>query len=124
MSKRAKGVTHYQDIVFQPKFHCGSVALTDGALDALEESGQDALFFLSKHLSGDWGEADAEVADLAVARGWPVMSMYSTLLGDPLWVVTQSNRALTIFMTPRDYGTVMSGEFERSLRELPPEEFQ
>jgi len=43
-----------------PKFHLGQIVATPGALETLAESGQDAEFFLQKHLSGDGGEPDAE----------------------------------------------------------------
>ena len=42
------------------KFRPGRVVATPGALDALPASGQDTGFFLDKHLSGDWGEVDAD----------------------------------------------------------------
>ncbi|MBY0460682.1 MAG: hypothetical protein K2V38_25470 [Gemmataceae bacterium] len=42
------------------KFNPGQIVATPRAIEALAESGQDAGFFLDKHLSGDWGEMDAD----------------------------------------------------------------
>ena len=38
------------------KFDLGRIVATPGALDAFEQSGQDARVMLSRHASGDWGE--------------------------------------------------------------------
>ena len=37
------------------KFSLGRVLATPGALRAMEESGQEAAFFLDRHAIGDWG---------------------------------------------------------------------
>ena len=42
------------------KFPLGQVRATPCALEALAESGQDADFFLSRHIQGDWGVVDDE----------------------------------------------------------------
>ncbi len=44
----------------KPKFNLGQILATPGALEALEESGQNVQFFLSRHVRGDWGDVDSE----------------------------------------------------------------
>jgi hypothetical protein len=39
----------------QPLFDLGQLVATPGALAALEKTGQNAMEFLSRHATGDWG---------------------------------------------------------------------
>jgi len=39
-----------------PLFQPGQILATPNALEALDTTGQTVLEFLSRHLSGDWGE--------------------------------------------------------------------
>jgi hypothetical protein len=39
----------------KPLFELGQLVATPGALAALEKSGQNAMEFLSRHVTGDWG---------------------------------------------------------------------
>ncbi len=94
-----------------PKFEPGQIVATPGALEALAESGQDAEFFLSKHLSGDWGEVNTEdraANDAALLDGGRLLSSYRTLKGVVLWVLTEAvgddgERASTCLTTPSEY---------------------
>lgn len=75
------------------KFSPGRVVATQGAVEALAESGQDAGFFLDKHLCGDWGEVDAEdhkANDQALLDGSRLLSSYRTLKGVVIWVLTEA----------------------------------
>jgi hypothetical protein len=93
------------------KFQPGTVVATPGAIEALAESGQDAGFFLDKHLSGDWGEVDADdqkANDAALLDGSRLLSSYRTLKGIVLWVLTEAvgddgQRASTCFTLPSEY---------------------
>ena len=94
-----------------PKFSAGQIVATPDAIEALEESHQGADFFLERHLSGDWGDVDAEdwqLNDLALKEGSRVLSAYRTLKGKKLWVITeatddQGNRAATTILLPIEY---------------------
>jgi len=93
------------------KFQPGTVVATPGAIEVLAESGQDAGFFLDKHLSGDWGEVDAEdqkANDQALIDGSRLLSSYRTLKGVVIWVLTEAEgddgqRASTCLTTPDEY---------------------
>jgi hypothetical protein len=93
------------------KFQPGQIVATPGAIEALADSGQDAGFFLDKHLSGDWGDVDGEdqkANDLALIDGSRLLSSYRTLKGIVLWVLTEAEgddgkRASTCLTTPDEY---------------------
>ena len=38
----------------------GQIVATPGALQALQEAGQSADEFLTRHVTGDWGDLDVE----------------------------------------------------------------
>ncbi len=70
-------------------FSLGSVYLTVGAREALEESNQTAIEFLARHQKGDWGivgKEDWKENDFSVKRGFRVLSSYKTSNGEKLGV--------------------------------------
>ena len=44
----------------QPLFRLGQVVGTQGALQAFEETGENPLDYLLRHITGDWGGAPYE----------------------------------------------------------------
>jgi hypothetical protein len=95
----------------QPKFELGQIVGTPGALEALEESGQDVAFFLERHSQKDWGEVceeDKRANDEALVSGERLLSAYRTLKGVRIWVITEAaddrgRRASTTCLTPQKY---------------------
>ena len=93
------------------KFEPGQIVATPGAIEALAESGQTFEFFLEKHLSGDWGEVNAEdqkLNDQALLDGGRLLSSYRTLRGVEVWVLTEAvgddgKRASSCVTTPSEY---------------------
>jgi len=93
------------------KFTLGRTVGTPGALEALEAAGQEPSFFLQKHASCDWGSVDADDAranDAAIQTGGRLLSVYRTLLGVEVWVMTEAAdddgiRAVTTILLPGDY---------------------
>jgi pilus assembly protein CpaF len=66
-------------------FDLGSLVATPGALAALAKSGQTPLDFLSRHITGDWGELceeDRKENQLSVQRGFHILSSYKTNSGE------------------------------------------
>ena len=64
----------------KPLFTLGRVVATPGALAAFEKSGQQPGEFLERHVSGDWGDVDAEDArenELSLKNGWRLLSAYT-----------------------------------------------
>ena len=44
----------------QPKFQLGRIVATPGAVQALQDAGQEPEHFLALHASGSWGDLCAE----------------------------------------------------------------
>jgi len=95
----------------KPKFNLGQILATPGALEALEESGQNVQFFLARHVRGDWGEvcaSDAQLNDQALVDGSRLLSAYRTLRNERIWVITEAaddegHRLATTCLLPSDY---------------------
>ena len=90
----------------KPLFDLGQLVATPGALAALEKTGQNAMEFLSRHVSGDWGELPKEDKDenrLSLDKGFRLLSSYRTTAGDKLWVITEADRSITTLLLPEEY---------------------
>jgi len=88
------------------RFPLGQIVATPGALAAFERNGQQPIEFLTRHVTGDWGDLDEEdkrANDHAVTHGERVLSAYS--LGDrtKIWVITEADRASTAMLLPEEY---------------------
>ena len=96
----------------KPKFNLGQILATPGALEALQESGQNVQFFLARHVRGDWGEVDSEdqqANDQALVDGSRLLSAYRTLKNERLWIITEAadddghRLCSTILLPSEDY---------------------
>ena len=88
------------------KFPLGQTTATPGALEAMKESGQTPEFFLARHAAGDWGDVDGEdqrLNDEALVHGDRLLSVYRTLKGVRLYVITEADRSVTTFLLPDEY---------------------
>lgn len=95
-----------QKITKQPLFDLGQLVATPGALAALEKTGQNALEFLARHVSGDWGELPKEDKDenqLSLEKGFRLLSSYRISSGDKIWVITEADRSHTTLLLPEEY---------------------
>ena len=90
----------------QPLFDLGRFVATPGVLAALEKTGQNAMEFLSRHVTGDWGDLPQEDKDenqLSLAKGFRLLSSYRTSCGDKIWVITEADRSQTTLLLPDEY---------------------
>jgi hypothetical protein len=90
----------------KPLFDLGQLVATPGALAALEKSGQSAMEFLSRHVTGDWGEIpeeDRKENQFSLEKGFRLMSSYRTTANDVVWVITESSRSHTTLLLPEEY---------------------
>jgi pilus assembly protein CpaF len=74
-----------QGTIRKPLFDLGQLVATPGALAALEKAGQNAMHFLSRHVTGDWGELPKEDQDenrLSLEKGFRLLSSYRTAAGE------------------------------------------
>ena len=95
-----------QPITKQPLFDLGQLVATPGALTALEKAGQNAMEFLSRHVTGDWGdipEEDRKENQFSLEKGFRLMSSYRTTANDVVWVITESSRSHTTLLLSSEY---------------------
>jgi hypothetical protein len=87
-------------------FSLGRVYLTAGANKVLDESGQNAFDFLSRHQIGDWGDVckdDKNENNFSVENGFRILSAYKTNNDTKLWVITEADRSSTTMLLPSEY---------------------
>jgi len=90
----------------KPLFDLGQLVATRGALAALEKTGQTPMEFLSRHVTGDWGELseeDRKENQFSLERGFRLLSSYRTNAGDAVWVITEADRSHTTLLLPDEY---------------------
>jgi len=95
-----------QKVTKQPLFDLGQLVATPGALAALEKTGQNAMEFLSRHVTGDWGELpkeDKAENQLSLEKGFRLLSSYRTSANEKIWVITEADRAHTTLLLPEEY---------------------
>ena len=84
----------------KPLFPLGKVTVKQEAALALKLSGQDADFFLGRHVTGDWGNADPTANEQGLRDGSMILSRYRTLFGQDLHVITFLDRQETCVFVP------------------------
>jgi len=88
------------------KFQLGQVVATPGALDAFQGTGQSPNEFLSRHVSGDWGDLcdeDKQTNEDALNYGGRIFSAYHLSNGEKVWVITEADRSSTCVLLPSEY---------------------
>ena len=90
----------------KPLFTLGQVVATPGVLAALKKAGQQPGAFLTRHVSGDWGDVppeDIEGKRLFTPAGFRLLSAYHTSAEDKLWVITEADCSSTCILLPEEY---------------------
>jgi hypothetical protein len=88
------------------RFPLGQLFMTPGAIDALEEAGQSAQEFISRHARLEQGELSAEDHKenlFSLNKHLRIFSAYKTSRGDKLWVITEADRSATTILLPSEY---------------------
>ena len=81
------------------KFDLGRVIITPTASAALQADGKTPADLLSRHQSGDWGdvtEQERSLNERGLAGHFNLQSVYKTIRGDRVAVVTKADRSLTL----------------------------
>lgn len=87
-------------------FNLGKVFLTIGARETLDESNQNAMEFLTRHQSGDWGivgKEDVQENELSVKEGFRILSAYKSNNDVKIWIITEADRSSTTLLLPSEY---------------------
>lgn len=90
---------------FVPLFSLGKIVATPAVIAHIQEHNQSILPLLRRHVSGDWGELDAEDKEenrLSVQNGFRILSRY-TVAGEAIWIITEADRSVTTALFPREY---------------------
>ncbi len=89
----------------KPLFPLGQIVATPGALELLDESGQAPSSYISRHVSGEWGDIckkDKQLNDAALKDGNRLLSAYQIGEGK-LWIITEADRSSTALLLPCEY---------------------
>jgi hypothetical protein len=87
-------------------FPLGSIYLTIGAREALQESNQNAFEFLKLHQTGNFGlicKSDWKENELSLREGFRILSAYKTKNDVKIWVISEADRSSTTILLPSDY---------------------
>ena len=90
----------------KPMFELGRLVATPGALMALKTAHSSAWELLKRHITGDWGDLDAEDKaenELSVREGFRILSSYTLPDGTKLWIITEADRSVTTLLLPEEY---------------------
>lgn len=93
------------------RFHPGSVVLTLGAAQALQQNNSTGLEYINRHVRGDWGELceeDREANESALITGARLLSAYTLGDGAKIWIITEAAgedgvRQVTTLLLPEEY---------------------
>ena len=103
LEPRNRGHTHAEENDPEPLFELGQIVGTPGALQALQESEQDPIELVVRHVTGDWGDLDDEDEkenELSVEQGFRILSSYQLKTGVKIWVITEADRSATTILLP------------------------
>jgi hypothetical protein len=91
-------------LISQIKFPLGQIVITPNALEKL--ASDEILNALDRHVQGDWGDLDKDDKlenDIALEKGFRILSAYTGNDGIKFWIMTESSRAVTTVLLPEDY---------------------
>ena len=87
-------------------FDLGQTVVTTGAMEALEESNELPIEFLSRHQTGDWGivgKEDWQENEFSLKNNFRLLSAYLTAKNEKIWIITEHNRSVTTILLPEEY---------------------
>lgn len=93
----------------KPKFELGTIYMTAGVSETVENYGIELQPYLRRHQYGDWGSVCAEDQienELSLKQGFRLLSAYSiTVQGDEFkfWIITEADRLVTTVLLPSEY---------------------
>ena len=90
----------------RPLFNLGQVVSTPGAIQTMQDAGQDPGKLLHRHVTGDWGdlgEEDKQENDFSVDKSLRIFSAYELANGEKVWLITEADRSSTTIFLPEEY---------------------
>ena len=89
-----------------PRFPLGHLVATRGAIEALNDAGQLAMEFISRHQQGEWGDLsdeDKRENEFSVDKHLRLFSAYHLKDKTKIWIITEADRSATTVLLPSDY---------------------
>jgi hypothetical protein len=106
MSANHNTLTKGETTAGAARFPLGSLYLTPGAVEALEEARQPPQEFINRHARLEQGELcgeDYRENLFSVDKPLRIFSAFKTSQGVKLWVITEADRAATTILRPEEY---------------------
>jgi hypothetical protein len=93
-------------LVQNSRFPPGQIVMTAGVDDLVQQGRLNPSVYLHRHLSGDWGDLDAEdkrLNDAALEQGDRLLSSYQVTPDLKVWIITEWDRSVTTVLLPHEY---------------------
>ena len=106
MSAKATTETNANTTPSPVRFQLGRLFMTPGAIEALEDAGQSAQDFISRHARLEQGELcdeDHRENLYSVSRPLRIFSAFKTARGVKIWCITEADRSATTLLLPSEY---------------------
>ena len=106
MSANLSTQTNAETTAGAARFPLGSIYLTPGAIETLEESEQSPQEFINRHARLEQGELcdnDHRENLFSVDKSLRIFSAFKTSAGEKLWVITEGDRSATTILLPSEY---------------------
>lgn len=89
-----------------PRFQAGRLLMTPGVQDLVVNHDLNLASYLSRHLSGDWGDLpseDKKLNDAALRHRDRLFSAYEVSPDTKIWIITEADRQATTALLPSEY---------------------
>lgn len=93
-------------VVSEPRFPTGQLVVTQGVDELIRHGRLNPSAYLSRHLTGDWGDLsdeDRHLNDAALKSGDRLLSSYQVSPDLKLWIITEWDRSVTTLLLPEEY---------------------
>lgn len=87
-------------------FKLGRVVATPAAISLLEAAGVSIWSLVARHVAGDFGDVDShdrQANEDAIRTGERILSSYTLVNDEKVWVLTEADRSSTCVLTPNCY---------------------
>ena len=87
-------------------FRSGRICATDGVAHLIETGRLDPRPYVTRHLTGDWGdlcEEDRQFNNAGLKLGSRLLSSYDVSPDLRLWIITEADRSATTLLLPSEY---------------------
>ena len=93
-------------LVRNSRFPPGQIVMTAGVDELVQQGRLNPSVYLHHHLSGDWGDLDADdkrLNDAALEQGDRLLSSYQVTPDLKVWIITEWDRSVTTVLLPHEY---------------------